>query len=159
MVLLASDPRDRDRATPEERQGFLGAHDAFEREVAARGSKVSGAPLASADTATTLRHDDGRLTVTDGPFAELVEQVAFTMLLASPGVDLAHREALAESPSATGRHQAQAGQHRRLCDGGPLLGVEICLLGHEMPFSGCPAFGCTQFPRASRVAALTVLTT
>ena len=52
----------------EARQGYFDAHTAFEREVAARGTKVSGAPLASADTATTLRHGADGLTVTDGPF-------------------------------------------------------------------------------------------
>ncbi|HET9021963.1 MAG TPA: YciI family protein [Ornithinibacter sp.] len=89
MVLIACDPGDWERATPEERQGWFDAHDSFERALAARGSKVSGAPLASADTATTLRHVDGRLTVTDGPFVELVEQVAGFYLVDLPDLDAA----------------------------------------------------------------------
>ena len=89
MVLIASDPGDWERATAEERQEYVDAHHAFEREVAARGTKVSGAPLASADTATTLRHDDGRLVVTDGPFVELVEQFAGFYLVDLPDLDAA----------------------------------------------------------------------
>jgi hypothetical protein len=89
VVLIASDPADWERASPQERQGYFDAHDAFERALASRGSKVSGAPLASADTATTLRHDDGRLTVSDGPFAELVEQISGFYLVDLPDLDAA----------------------------------------------------------------------
>lgn len=99
VVLIASDPGDWERATPAERQGYVDAHHAFERQVATRGSKVSGAPLASADTATTLRHDDGRLVVADGPFVELVEQLAGFYLVDLPDLDAAVA-ACAELPHA-----------------------------------------------------------
>ena len=89
VVLIASDPAAWERATPQERQGYVDAHNAFERALAARGSKISGAPLASADTATTLRNDGGRLTVTDGPFAELVEQISGFYLVDLPDLDAA----------------------------------------------------------------------
>jgi hypothetical protein len=89
LVLVAGDPAAWERATPEERQGFFDAHDTFERELAARGTKVSGAPLASADTATTLRHHEGLLSVTDGPFVELVEQIAGFYLVDLPDLDAA----------------------------------------------------------------------
>jgi hypothetical protein len=89
VVLIASDPADWERATAQDRQGYFDAHDAFERALAARGSKLSGAPLASADTATTLRHDAGRLTVTDGPFAELAEQISGFYLVDLPDLDAA----------------------------------------------------------------------
>jgi len=89
VVLIAVDPGAWERASEEERAEYFDAHDAFERAVAARGSKVSGAPLASADTATTLRHVDGRLAVTDGPFVELVEQFAGFYLVDLPDLDAA----------------------------------------------------------------------
>ena len=88
-MLVACDPGVWERATPEERQGFFDAHDAFERAVAAHGTKVSGAALASADTATTVRHVGGNLTVTDGPFVELVEQLAGFYLVDLPDLDSA----------------------------------------------------------------------
>ena len=89
VVLVACDPGDWERASPEERQGYFEAHDAFERAVAARGTKVSGAALASADTATTLRHTGDALNVTDGPFVELVEQLAGFYLIDLPDLDSA----------------------------------------------------------------------
>jgi len=89
VVLIATDPTRWEQATPEARQGYFDAHTAFEREVAARGTKVSGAPLASADTATTLRHGADGLTVTDGPFVELVEQFAGFYLVDLPDLDAA----------------------------------------------------------------------
>ncbi len=89
VVLIACDPGDWERASAEERQGYFDAHDAFERAVAARGTKVSGAALASADTATTLRHSGDSLTVTDGPFVELVEQLAGFYLVDLPDLDSA----------------------------------------------------------------------
>ncbi len=89
VVLIACDPGVWERASADERQGFFDAHDAFERAVAARGTKVSGAALASDDTATTLRHSAGTLTVTDGPFVELVEQLAGFYLVDLPDLDSA----------------------------------------------------------------------
>ncbi|WP_377639951.1 YciI family protein [Oryzobacter terrae] len=89
VVLIAVDPGAWERASEAERAGYVDAHDAFERAVAARGRKISGAPLASADTATTLRHVGGRLAVTDGPFVELVEQVAGFYLVDLPDLDAA----------------------------------------------------------------------
>ena len=89
VVLIATDPTRWEKATPAERRGYVDARTAFEREVAARGTRVSGAPLASADTATTLRHGADGLTVTDGPFVELVEQLAGFYLVDLPDLDAA----------------------------------------------------------------------
>ena len=99
LVLIAAEPEAWEEAGEEERQGHVDAHDAFERAVAARGRKVSGAALAGADTATTLRHDGGRLTVTDGPYVELVEQVAGFYLVDLPDLDAAVA-ACAQLPAA-----------------------------------------------------------
>lgn len=47
----------------------------------ASGHMLDGAPLEPTSTATTLRVRNGKLTVTDGPFAETKEQLAgFYML-------------------------------------------------------------------------------
>lgn len=76
VVLVAYDPGEWADATPEVRQGYFDAHHAFERHVDAHGRRLSGAPLADAETATTLRPGRGEeRVVTDGPFAELAEQV------------------------------------------------------------------------------------
>ncbi|WP_410583040.1 YciI family protein [Amycolatopsis sp. lyj-108] len=44
-------------------------------EMTARGVRLSGSRLRSAATATTVRHRDGELLVSDGPFAETKEQI------------------------------------------------------------------------------------
>lgn len=89
LVLLASDPTGWEQASAEVRQTYFDAHAAFERAVAARGSKVSGAALADADTATTIRHSGGQAIVSDGPFAELTEQVGGFYLVDLPDLDTA----------------------------------------------------------------------
>jgi hypothetical protein len=40
------------------------------------GHYIDGAPLESVETATTLRMRNGKLSITDGPFAETKEQLA-----------------------------------------------------------------------------------
>ena len=50
---------------------------------------VATAPLAGADLATTLRHVDGRLQVTDGPFAETAEAIAGYYDVELPDLDSA----------------------------------------------------------------------
>lgn len=89
VILVASDPDEWDRATPEQRQGWFAAHTAFEAAVGQRGRKVAGAALQRAETATTLRHDGTGWAVTDGPFAETVEQLSGLYLLDLPDLDAA----------------------------------------------------------------------
>jgi hypothetical protein len=75
VVLVAYAAGEWESASESVRQRYFDAHHAFERYVDANGRRISSAPLAGADTATTIRHVDGTVTVTDGPFVESVEQV------------------------------------------------------------------------------------
>lgn len=89
-MLTACEPSAWESASAEVREGYFEAHRAFERAVAAAGSTMTGAALADADTATTVRHDaDGALSVTDGPFVELVEQIGGFYLVDLPDLDAA----------------------------------------------------------------------
>ena len=49
---------------------------AWAEEMLGRGVELDGARLARTSTATTVRTVDGRVQVTDGPFAETKEQIA-----------------------------------------------------------------------------------
>lgn len=49
------------------------AYDAFGKEAAARNLMVSGEALHPVATATTVRVRDGKISTTDGPFAETKE--------------------------------------------------------------------------------------
>ncbi len=89
VIVIASDPGEWDRASPEARQDYFAAHTAFELALKERGRKISGAALQQADTATTLRHDGTGWAVTDGPFAETVEQLSGFYLVDLPDLDAA----------------------------------------------------------------------
>ncbi len=89
VVLVAYDPGDWESASEEARQEYFAAHHAFEEYVDAHGRRVSSAALAGADTATTIRHERGTATVTDGPFVELVEQVGGYYDVELPDLDTA----------------------------------------------------------------------
>ena len=89
VVLVAYEQGEWESASEEVRQRYFDAHHAFEQYVDAHGRRISSAPLAGADTATTIRHVDGSVTVTDGPFVESVEQVGGYYDVELPSLDAA----------------------------------------------------------------------
>jgi hypothetical protein len=89
VVLVAYDHGHWESASEPLRQEYFAAHHAFEGYVDAHGRRISSAPLAGADTATTIRHVDGAATITDGPFLESVEQVGGYYDVELPDLDSA----------------------------------------------------------------------
>jgi len=90
LVLLAEeDPPAWEHATEAHRTSVFEAHRAFDREVRRRGAIVAGEALAGVDTATTLRVVDGAQTVTDGPFADTVEQIGGFYVIDVSDLDVA----------------------------------------------------------------------
>jgi hypothetical protein len=89
VVLVAYPPGDWETASEAVRQEYFAAHHAFEQYVDAHGRRISSAPLAGADTATTIRHVEGTATVSDGPFVESVEQIGGYYDVELPGLDSA----------------------------------------------------------------------
>ena len=75
LVLLAADESIWASASAEERQRVMDAHDAFHKAVTDRARMVSGEALAASASGRTLRHVDGEPVVTEGPYAEGVEQL------------------------------------------------------------------------------------
>ena len=57
-----------------EGDAFMGEYHAFTSAIQASGRYVAGEALQPVHTATTVRIRNGRLTTTDGPFAETREQ-------------------------------------------------------------------------------------
>jgi hypothetical protein len=90
VILIAYRPWDWASATPQVRQSYFDAHDAFQHYVDEHGAHLGSAALGDADTATTLRTAavDTR-TVTDGPFAELAEQIGGYYDVELPDLDSA----------------------------------------------------------------------
>jgi hypothetical protein len=89
VVLIATDPAAWEAAGEEVRKQYFDAHDAFAAYVDAHGRRVASAALGGPETATTLRHVDGKPVVTDGPFVETVESVAGFYDVELPDLDAA----------------------------------------------------------------------
>lgn len=88
LVLLYGDEKVWDEATAEQRERIMAAHEAFDRAAAEQATILGGEALAPADTTTTLGPDTGSgRTVTDGPYAETVEQLGGYYLLEARDLD------------------------------------------------------------------------
>lgn len=59
----------------------------FAQELHAQGKFVAAAPLQPTATATSLRHEDGKTLVTDGPFAETREQLGGFFIINAKDLD------------------------------------------------------------------------
>ena len=77
----------------------LAAYDVFTRETRDRGQFVAGEALEPTPTATSVRVQDGRTVVTDGPFAETKEALGGFYLLECKDLDEAI-EMAAKIPAA-----------------------------------------------------------
>ncbi|MBA2246817.1 MAG: hypothetical protein H0W23_01705 [Chloroflexia bacterium] len=77
-------------SSQEEISGQLEAHNAFARYLQEQGgSIVAGAALRVSTTATTLRPDGDGMLVTDGPYAELKEQLGGFYIIEARDLDQA----------------------------------------------------------------------
>lgn len=90
LVLLAdADPDAWDRADEAERTAAFAAHDRFSAAAEGRGAIVGGEALARVGDARTLRTVGGQRLVTEGPYAETVEQLGGFYLLEVVDLDVA----------------------------------------------------------------------
>jgi hypothetical protein len=82
-----------------ERHAMMDSCCAYDDELRAKGHFQGGEALQPPQTAMTLRYADGRVVVTDGPFAESREQLGGIMLLEAR--DMEHAvELIANHPGA-----------------------------------------------------------
>lgn len=70
-----------DEMSEEERNTFMTECLAYDEILRKNGHMIGGAALQGAPTATTLRYQQGKLAITDGPFAETNEQLGGIMVL------------------------------------------------------------------------------
>ncbi|MGH8179675.1 MAG: YciI family protein [Steroidobacteraceae bacterium] len=75
---------------------------AFDADVRARGQCVASEALEPVATATTVRMRNGRLSVTDGPFAETKEQLAGFYLIEAHDLNEAIQIAAKIPPAEVG---------------------------------------------------------
>lgn len=87
-VLMYQDEAVWESATPGQQQEYLRRHGAFEDEARRRGCTVeAGEALRSVASATTVRRRGTDVRVTEGPFAETLEQLGGFYVVDAPDVD------------------------------------------------------------------------
>src|SRR4051794_18447416 len=75
-------------AIPEsERHARMAECHAYDEELRKSGNFLAGEALQSVRTATTLRYENGKVTITDGPFAETKEQLGGVIVLEARDLD------------------------------------------------------------------------
>jgi hypothetical protein len=87
MLLIYTREDARARSSAEEIQATMTGHLAVMQETRAKGILEAAEPLANTSTATTVRHQNGKPLVTDGPFAETREQLAGYYILDCKDLD------------------------------------------------------------------------
>lgn len=75
--------------TPEEMQAFMQKVIALEAEMDESGTFVFGGALHGPDAATVVRHGDGDVLMTDGPFVEAKEHIAGFYIINADDLDAA----------------------------------------------------------------------
>jgi hypothetical protein len=70
-----------DTMSDRERNAFIDECFAYDDELRSNGHFVGGEALQGARSATTLRYKNGRVSITDGPYAETKEQLGGIMIL------------------------------------------------------------------------------
>jgi hypothetical protein len=90
------------RWTDEERRACMAESVVVRDRLAAEGRCLAAAPLAPVADAVTVRVRDGRAIVTDGPFAETIEQLGGFYLLELADLDEAIAAAAALPPATLG---------------------------------------------------------
>lgn len=87
MLLLYTNEDLRDTASPEDLERAKQAHWAVIDESRRRGIFQGAEPLAPSNTATTVRQNEGKFLITDGPFAETKEHLAGYYILDCKDLD------------------------------------------------------------------------
>jgi hypothetical protein len=99
LCLIYDDEKKWAEMPKEEADAMMGEYFAFTEGVKASGHYVAGEALQPVETATTVRVRNGRLSTTDGPFAETKEQLGGFYLIEARDLNDAIQVA-AKIPSA-----------------------------------------------------------
>ena len=101
MLLIYSNEKATEGMSPEEDKRIRAGHRAVMDETNRRGIFKGADPLQPTSSATTVRVENGKVLVTDGPFAETKEQLAGYYILDCKDLDEA-LEWAAKIPTACG---------------------------------------------------------
>lgn len=87
MMLVYTEETEMEKASPEQKAQVFSGHLAVQQEAVRRGIFRAADPLKFTASATTVRVQDGKVLVTDGPFAETKEQLAGYYILDCADLD------------------------------------------------------------------------
>jgi hypothetical protein len=87
LCLIYQDERQRVAMSKAESDALTGQYFAFKDEIEKSGHYVSSNALQPVATATTVRVRNGKVSATDGPFAETKEQLAGFFLIEAQDLD------------------------------------------------------------------------
>ena len=119
LCLIYDEEKKMESMSKNESDAFMGEYMAFTDGIKKSGHYVAGEALQPVQTATTVRVRNGKVSTTDGPFAETKEQLGGFYLIEARDLNDAIQVA-AKIPSARTR------EHRGPADGGlqPAVGVD-----------------------------------
>jgi hypothetical protein len=93
-MLLIYDDEGEEAALPEEDlSAIVAAHGALARKWREEGRLLAGDRLQPSDTATTVRMVDGKIVMTDGPYADTKEQLGGFYIIEAEDLDQALADA------------------------------------------------------------------
>ena len=102
IVLIYETPADFASRQKGKERHYVAAWRAYHKAIVEAGVYISGAPLKDVTTSTTVRVQDGKRRVQDGPFVEAKEQLGGFMILDLPSLDAALDWAARCPAAATG---------------------------------------------------------
>ena len=102
LCLIYDEEAKIDAMPKDESDAFMGEYFTFTQEIQENGQYLAGEALHPVATATTVRIRSGRISTTDGPFAETKEQLGGFYLIEAADLDAALKWAEKLPGSATG---------------------------------------------------------
>jgi hypothetical protein len=102
LLMIHSDETSWDALTGDEQQAMVAQYSSFAQQARERGALLAGDELQPTANATTVRLDDGKTIVTDGPYAETKEALGGFFLLEARSIDEAIELAKQLPAPATG---------------------------------------------------------
>jgi hypothetical protein len=87
LCLIYSDENSIAALSDKESKGFLGEYMAFTDSIRKSGHLLGGERLRPTHTATTIRSRNGKVSTTDGPFAETKEQLGGFYMIEAKDLD------------------------------------------------------------------------
>jgi hypothetical protein len=117
LCLVYNEEKNLEAMSSEEFKDFVDEHLACEEEFRRNGQLIAAEGLESVRSASTVRIRGGRMTVTDGPFAETKEQLGGFYLIEARDLNEALQAAAKIPPARMGSIEVRPIRHLEWSDG------------------------------------------